>query len=66
MGIDDLRGYNFVRGGALPCYANSKTLADIQHIFSYIFKHDPDYLGGAKPKLELHQIVLHVRLYRSD
>lgn len=56
FGIDDLRGFNYTSGKAIPLYADSDSIKSLKEIFSYIFNPDPNYLGGAIPKLSINQI----------
>lgn len=51
FGLDDVRRFNDLQGGALPCYADAETLADLRRIFQYVFV--PTQVGGGKPRLEL-------------
>lgn len=47
LGIDDLRGFNFVQQGAeIPCYASQHTLEKIMACFAYIVEPHPEYEGG--------------------
>lgn len=56
FGIDDLRSFNFVNGREIPIYASEKTCSELETRFSYAFFPDPNYEGGAPPKLKLHRI----------
>lgn len=58
LGIDDLRSFNFIQKGPIPCYATQETFEDIKRVFSYIFSPDPAYQGGAVTKLSIHKINL--------
>lgn len=53
-GIDDIRSYNFLQGGAIPVYANAHSIADIWRRFPHCF--NPMQNGGGVPRLDLHQI----------
>jgi phosphoribosyl 1,2-cyclic phosphate phosphodiesterase len=56
LGLDETRRYNALLGGALPCYADGLTLADIRRAFAYVF--DPATpRGGGLPQLELIEIA---------
>ncbi|RIL04597.1 MAG: MBL fold metallo-hydrolase [Proteobacteria bacterium] len=57
LGIDDLRAFNYVMNCAMPCYATAHTWEDIKRIFAYVFRHDPNYEGGAPPKLTTHEFT---------
>ncbi len=51
-GIDDLRGFNVAQRAYIPCYANQRTILDIQGRFPYIF--NGHLYFGAKPELTMH------------
>jgi phosphoribosyl 1,2-cyclic phosphate phosphodiesterase len=53
-GLDDLRRFNEIQGGALPCYANRFTLDEIRERYGYIFRETQ--LGGGKPHLDLYEV----------
>ncbi|MBW7904551.1 MAG: MBL fold metallo-hydrolase [Phycisphaerae bacterium] len=55
VGLDDIRRFNWLQRGAIPVYANEKTLRHIRQAFAYAFIDDPDY-PSAKPQLECHVI----------
>lgn len=55
MGLDDLRRFNELGGGAIPCYAAGETLGRLRVLFDYAFEDDPDY-PSAKPLLEPRRI----------
>jgi len=54
FGLDDLRMFNWRRGGAIPVYGSGITLAAIRRTFWYVFE-DVE-AGGGKPLLELHEV----------
>lgn len=56
LGVEDLRGYNYVHRKPIPCYANKHTQAKLEQQFDYIFNPDPEYQGGALVKLEMNDI----------
>ena len=56
LGLDDVRRFNALMKGAMPCYGDAGTLDDIRRTFSYIF--DPQApKGGGIPMLELHPVA---------
>jgi phosphoribosyl 1,2-cyclic phosphate phosphodiesterase len=55
LGFDEIRRFNHVQGGAIPCYADERTWGSIQKTFSYAFD-DVPRLGGGVPKAEVHTI----------
>lgn len=57
FGLDDIRGFNFTQGSAIPVYASTKTLKELKRIFKYAFDNDPSSEGGNPPEIEVHQIV---------
>lgn len=50
-GLDDLRRFNWLQGGALRCYAQQVDITAIKRMFAYAFEDDPDY-PSHKPDLE--------------
>lgn len=55
LGIDDVRRFNALMQGPMPCYGDAQTLQDIRQVFSYVF--DPATpKGGGIPQLELRPI----------
>ena len=56
LGIDDVRRFNALMRGTMPCYGDTQTLADIRRTFHYVF--DPATpKGGGLPSLELLTIT---------
>ncbi len=49
-GLDDLRRFNHLLGGPMPCYAMPATLAALHRMFPYVFDDDPSY-PSHKPRL---------------
>jgi phosphoribosyl 1,2-cyclic phosphate phosphodiesterase len=56
MGLDDVRRYNQMQSGPIPCFANAETLANLRSMFSYVFN-PPKQVGGGLPQLVLNEIV---------
>ncbi len=54
FGLDDLRMFNWRRGGSIPVYGSPITLAGIRRTFWYVFE-DVE-AGGGKPSLEMHEV----------
>lgn len=54
-GLDDLRRFNWVQSGAIPCYGERDTLERLKTMFAYAFEHDPEY-PSSKPQLTLQAI----------
>lgn len=54
FGLDDLRMFNWRRGGAIPVYGSAITLEAIRRTFWYVFE-DVE-AGGGKPLLTLHEV----------
>jgi phosphoribosyl 1,2-cyclic phosphate phosphodiesterase len=40
-GIDDLRAFNMLQEGAIPCYGSAYTIERLKAMFDYIFSEDP-------------------------
>ncbi len=56
FGIDDLRSFNFIQRESIPVYATEKSTEHLMKSFTYCFETDPDYEGGAPPRLELKHL----------
>ena len=56
MGLDDVRRYNHMQNGAIPCYADAATLASLRQMFAYVFN-PPKQVGGGLPQLSLFRIA---------
>ena len=56
LGLDELRRFNWMQGGPIPCYASADTWAHIRRTFYYAFDGEKR-LGGGIPKLEPHEIA---------
>jgi phosphoribosyl 1,2-cyclic phosphate phosphodiesterase len=55
FGLDDVRRYNQIQRGAIPCYADGDTVRDLRRIFAYVFQ-APRQQGGGLPQLSLFEI----------
>jgi phosphoribosyl 1,2-cyclic phosphate phosphodiesterase len=56
LGVDDVRRFNAIMKGTMPCYGDERTLADIRQTFSYVF--DPATpKGGGLPALDLRVVT---------
>jgi len=49
FGLDDVRRYNLMQGGPIPCYGDDNTLKCLQRAFGYAFRPGPP--GGAVPQV---------------
>lgn len=54
FGLDELRLFNWRKGGAMPVYGSPVTLAAIRRTFWYVFEETE--AGGGKPLLDLHEV----------
>src|SRR5438309_7596431 len=54
FGLDDVRRFNAMQRGSIPCYADAETLADLRQMFAYIFR-PPPAAGRGIPPLALFQ-----------
>ena len=43
-GLDDLRRFNAVMRGTVPCYSSPETALRLKRMFRYCFDRNPDYL----------------------
>jgi len=50
VGLDDVRRFNWLGGGAIPVYGNAETIRGVRTMFPYAFRDDPDY-PSSKPNL---------------
>jgi phosphoribosyl 1,2-cyclic phosphate phosphodiesterase len=50
VGLDDVRRFNGIAGGALNVYGSAETLARLRRMFAYAFRDEPDY-PSEKPHL---------------
>lgn len=55
MGLDDVRRFNQMQGGAISCYAGAETIANLRQMFGYVFN-PPKQIGGGLPQLVLREI----------
>jgi phosphoribosyl 1,2-cyclic phosphate phosphodiesterase len=55
VGLDDLRRFNDILNGPLPCYGSKDTMEHLQRMFSYAFTHNPYYVS-AKPRLHAIEV----------
>jgi phosphoribosyl 1,2-cyclic phosphate phosphodiesterase len=54
MGLDEVRRFNVLQGQAVPCFGDSRSLAELRRSFAYIFE-EVDR-GGGIPRIELHAV----------
>lgn len=55
-GIDDLRVFNHIQGGVIPCYGNPRTMRSMRRAFDYIFRDGGGDGDGWKPKLTATEV----------
>lgn len=55
LGIDDVRRFNAMMKGSMPCYGDERTLGDIRKTFYYVFDTAAPK-GGGLPALDLRTI----------
>ena len=55
LGLDEIRRYNHMQGGAIPFYANVEAWDTIKKTFFYAFDGLPR-LGGGIPKIDVYEI----------
>jgi len=56
FGLDDVRRYNQMQQGAIPCFADELTLDSLRRMFSYVFE-PPRQKGGGIPELKPYRIA---------
>ena len=55
LGLDEIRRFNFMQGGPIPCYATQPAWEGIRRTFHYVFDGVPRH-GGGIPKIDAHDI----------
>jgi len=55
LGIDDVRRFNALMKGPMPCHGDARTLADIRQTFHYVFDSGTPK-GGGLPALDLREV----------
>jgi phosphoribosyl 1,2-cyclic phosphate phosphodiesterase len=55
LGLDEVRRYNAIQQTAIGCYGDAPTIANLRHVFSYIFDRKAR-AGGGVPQLTLFQV----------
>jgi len=55
LGLDDVRRFNALSGGAIPCWADARSADDIRRTFFYVFDASTPR-GGGIPELDLHVV----------
>ena len=55
LGFDELRRFNGLQGGPVPCYANGFCLDILKRTFYYVFDGLPR-LGGGVPQVDVHEV----------
>ncbi len=55
LGLDEVRRYNALQQGPIPCYADPVAVSEIRRTFAYVF--DPPQIGGGIPKIALFTIA---------
>lgn len=56
LGFDELRRFNAMKGGAMPCYADARTWETLRRTFYYVFD-GHERQGGGIPQVEAHEIT---------
>jgi phosphoribosyl 1,2-cyclic phosphate phosphodiesterase len=55
LGLDELRRFNVLQGGTIPCYADARTWEGLKKTFFYVFD-GVNRQGGGVPQLEPREI----------
>ena len=56
LGLDEIRRFNWMQGGAIPCYATADTWEDIRRTFHYVFD-GVVRQGGGIPKIDVREVA---------
>jgi phosphoribosyl 1,2-cyclic phosphate phosphodiesterase len=54
LGLDEVRRYNVLQGGPIPCYGDEQTVNEIRRTFAYVF--NPPQQGGGVPQIALFRL----------
>ncbi len=54
MGLDEVRRFNVMKKGAMPCFGDAQTLGDLGRTFAYAF--NGEHVGGGVPHLSFFRI----------
>src|SRR5438477_536628 len=54
MGLDEVRRYNALQKGPIPCYADGETIVELKRTFAYVF--DASAPSGGIPQLSLFRL----------
>jgi phosphoribosyl 1,2-cyclic phosphate phosphodiesterase len=64
MGLDEVRRYNVLQDGVVPCYGDRRTIREVRRTFAYVFRPVPE--GGGIPRLALFPLGGPFSLGRSE
>ena len=64
FGLDEMRIYNYLQGGPIPCYGNQNTINSLREIFKYIFTASPDSKGV--PQITTHIVEGRFQLFGQE
>jgi phosphoribosyl 1,2-cyclic phosphate phosphodiesterase len=53
-GLDDVRSFNYYKGGAIDLYGDMHTMAEVQQRFAYAFREHHHQYGWYKPEFDVH------------
>ncbi|HEY7289598.1 MAG TPA: MBL fold metallo-hydrolase [Vicinamibacterales bacterium] len=56
FGLDDVRRFNQMQGGMIPCYGDARTVRELRRMFAYAFER-PEQKGGGVPELSLFTVA---------
>jgi len=55
LGLDDLRRFNHLQRGRIPCYGDTQTIGELRRTFGYIFDRSAS-VGGGLPEIDLFAV----------
>ncbi len=64
-GIDELRSFNHLKNGRIPCYGSRETVTNLKRMFFYIFEKDTQ-IGGGLPRLDMFPVEDSFQLFGLD
>ena len=56
LGLDEIRRFNVLQRGSIPCYGDERTIRDIRRTFAYVFA-PPEEPGGGVPEITLGRLA---------
>jgi phosphoribosyl 1,2-cyclic phosphate phosphodiesterase len=65
-GLDDVRPFNFAKGGAIALYADAQTMDEVHTRFGYVFREHKHEYGWYKPEFTAHVVEYDAHIPELD